>query len=126
MDNLTAWIRDCLTGRKQRVSLSGEAPEWLPVTSGVPRGSALGLILLMIYFNDLKILLKCERKIVLKYLDRIFGSSKRWQIPFNVDVFNPALSVPCKGSKHTYTYSVRGEPLQVVHRSLSSDLYVYK
>ena len=33
------WIRDFLSGRKQRVVVDGEQSDMVPVTSGVPQGS---------------------------------------------------------------------------------------
>lgn len=46
-----------LTGRKQRVVLNAQAPEWLPFTGGVPRGQLLIPVLFIIqYINEIKIL----------------------------------------------------------------------
>ncbi|KAF7248797.1 RNA-directed DNA polymerase from mobile element jockey [Varanus komodoensis] len=48
------WIRAWLTDRKQRVTISGESSEWWPVTSGVPQGSVLGLILFNLFISDME------------------------------------------------------------------------
>ena len=40
--NLLKWFTSYLSGRKQRVTISGSTSEWLSVTSGVPQGSILG------------------------------------------------------------------------------------
>ena len=47
------WIEKWLTHRRQRVIVDGEISNWKCVLSGVPQGSVLGLILFLIYINDL-------------------------------------------------------------------------
>ena len=48
------WIEQWLTGRRQRVVADGEVSSWKTVLSGVPQGSLLGPILLLVYINDLE------------------------------------------------------------------------
>jgi hypothetical protein len=47
------WIESFLCGRKQRVVVNSANSSWLECTSGVPQGSSLGLLLFLLYVNDL-------------------------------------------------------------------------
>jgi len=98
------WIRTFLTGRKQRVKVSGCFSEWTEVTSGIPQGSVLGPILFLLYINDLPDDLECDMKIfaddtkvymkvetredVVKMqedVDSLCEWSAKWQLRFNAE-----------------------------------------
>ena len=53
---LIKWIRDFLTGRKQRVKLNQNSySDWADISAGVPQGTKLGPWLFIIMINYLKI-----------------------------------------------------------------------
>ena len=47
------WINSWLSGRTQQVVLDGQASDLVPVLFGVPQGLVLGLVLFLIFINDL-------------------------------------------------------------------------
>ena len=46
---LLSWNDDYLTDRAQRVVLESASSQWSPITSRVPQGSLLGLLLFIVY-----------------------------------------------------------------------------
>ena len=47
------WFSSYLSEREQRVVVNGKTSEWRTVTSGVPEGALLALLLFALYINDL-------------------------------------------------------------------------
>ena len=68
---LLQWFQSYLTNRCQRVVLNGHSSSPLPVKSGVPQGSILGLLLFVVYINSLANLDLSPRSSIILYADDI-------------------------------------------------------
>ena len=96
------WLRDYLSGRKQKTIVEGCYSEYQTITSGVPQGSVLGPLLFLLYVEDLlrTIILKCPTVKLFSFADdiKILGTqqvelqkaldivntwTKKWQLEVN-------------------------------------------
>ena len=71
--SILRFFQSFLCNRYQRVISNGQTSDWLPILPGVPQGSILGPLLILIYINDLPDGLESLVKL---FADNIFLFSK--------------------------------------------------
>ena len=116
--HLHSWLADFLSCYSQRVALNGLLSSPLPVQSGFPQGSVLGLVLFLVFVNDLSdslenplylfaddstlcrtICYPSDRQAAASSLSADLGKITNWSNTWNMS-FNPDKS-------HTLTLSLR-------------------
>ena len=54
------WIKSYLSDHFQRVVIKGQFSEWIKILAGVPQGSILGPLLVLVYIDDVLKDIECE------------------------------------------------------------------
>jgi len=143
---LLEWVRQFLTGRKQRVGVAGRFSDWAAVLSGVPQGSVLGPVLFVVFINDLpdeitsfiymyaddtkvfrRIDGRLESEALQRDLDKLSKWADKWQMCFNVS----KCAVMHLGGigRENYTYSMQqagnGKRENLQETTLEKDLGIW-
>ena len=100
-DDLLKWLTDFLSGRKQRVVLGENVPDWKDVLSVVQEGSVLGPLFIIndmpsvvgsvikLFSDDTKLLTTIKNCLDVKQLqiniDQLVKWADEWQMDFNGD-----------------------------------------
>ena len=83
------WFKNYLSNRLRYVEIGGVSSHMLPITCGVPQGSRLGLLIILIYVNDLPMCSKCLKFILFADDTNIFFSDK--SIDYCFEIFSNEL-----------------------------------
>lgn len=119
--NLWRWIRDWLTGRKQRVVVNGEASDWLPILSGVLQGSVLGGPFFDVFIDDI------DWAVLLAFLRKFADDTKMAKrIRSNEDANRFQLDIDnlCKWAEQ-WAMKFNEEKCKVMHVGRSNPGFVY-
>uniref|UniRef100_A0A3B3SEK0 Reverse transcriptase domain-containing protein n=1 Tax=Paramormyrops kingsleyae TaxID=1676925 RepID=A0A3B3SEK0_9TELE len=133
------WIDNWLMDRKQRVVIRGSMSQWACVHSGVPQGSILGPLLVLIYINDIdtniysklvkfaddtKVGGVADTELAAQQLQRdlnlISDWADTWQMKFNIDKCK-VLHVGSRNIKYRYFMG----PTEIKVADYEKDLGVY-
>ena len=139
--NIINWIKAFLLGRSQVVRVNGEKSEETAVLSDIPQGSVLGLLLFVVYINDLpesvksNIFLFADDTKILKQItskedaldlqsdiDSLEQWSNKWLLSFHPDKCHVLTLGEFHNIMHTQRYKINGQELE--HVFVEKDLGV--
>ena len=86
------WIEGFLTERQQQVVIDGQESTNSPVLSGVPQGTVLGPLLVLVYINDLPDWVKSEVRL---FADDLI-LYREMKTPADCDVLQQDINSLCK------------------------------
>ena len=132
--NTLKWVQSFLRNRTQRVLVDGECSDTCPVKSGVPQGTVLGPLLLLLYINDIglnsKVRLFADDCLVYREinsqqdcdtlqqdLDKLHTWSKEWQMAFYVTKSFIMSTTLARLNIFHHEYKMAGSALQLTPSS---------
>ena len=127
-----SWIGAFLSNLTQKTVVNGVHSSYVEVTSGVPQGSVLGLMLFLLYINDINNAITSQIKlfaddsvlygnirsqndqvILQNYLDTISSWAEKWLMELNINKCS-VLSITLKHKSIFHDYNILGETLRRV------------
>ena len=126
------WLRDFLSGSRQRVVVNGSSSKWSLVLSGVSQGTVLGPILFLLFINDLpsgissSVKLFADDSVLFRHirtpadqhiLQHDLAHLEEWAFTWQMN-FSPSkcykMSITLKRQPYPFTYVLNGTPLEGV------------
>ena len=94
--SLLEWMTDYLLHRRQKTTIQGSQSCSVSVPSGVPRGFSIGLLLFLLYVNDLPSVVNSRNTELAMFADdtkcfsiikdpNILSWSTQWYLDFNIE-----------------------------------------
>ena len=119
--NLWRWIKDWLSGRKQRVVVNGETSDWLPIESGVLQGSVLGGPFFDVFIDDIDV------AVLLAFLRKFADDTKmakQIRSLEDAEQFQLDINNLCKWAEE-WAMQFNQEKCKVMHLGRSNPRYAY-